>query len=383
MKKNFMKVASLLIVAMLMVVSCSQEVAPKNENNGLVEASLSVGYGRNITVSGKTDADGLTVQYKMTPQWTDNYDDEVTNPAVDWTVLEDGNLGWLTPGYWKIEVKASKDSKDVFAGNVSCYFTKNSTGATVYLEPVNGDTNDCSITITVSMQEIKETVEVTDPDTQETSEELRSYKLQYEILSGTGNSVVARTDMDVETDSTNTNKIVTYSNSKGNLAAGFYTAIVYVVDANNQTVGGIRNGFLLTDGDNATLTGHIEPADYSNVTINAVYVDVNIGLVDGEQSITEDGDYQVVVTATDSTRVPSYAGGFSKTYIWYVDGEQYGQVANSLSEANPLSGSQTLTFENPGYKNIACQAVYKSNLDNSVYFTEMASIYVLVNPTEN
>ena len=383
MKKNFMKVASLLIVAMLMVVSCSQEVAPKNENNGLVEASLSVGYGRDITVSGYTDADGLTVQYKMTPQWTDNYDDEVTNPAVDWTVLEDGNLGWLTPGYWKIEVKASKDSKGVFAGNVSCYFTKNSTGATVYLEPVNGDTNDCSITITVSMQEIKETVEVTDPDTQETSEELRSYKLQYEILSGTGTSVVARTDMVVETDSTNTNKIVTYSNSKDKLAAGFYTAIVYVVDASGSTVGGIRKGFLLTDGDNATLTGHIEPADYSNVTINAVYVDVNIALSVGNASKTENGKYQVVVTATDSTNVPSYAGGFSKTYIWYVDGVQYGQTANSLSEANPLSGSQTLTFDNPGYKSISCQAVYRSNLNESVFFTEMDSSYVLVNPTEN
>ena len=48
MKKNFLMVASLLIAAMLMVVSCTQEVAPKND--GLVEAKLGLAYGKDVTV---------------------------------------------------------------------------------------------------------------------------------------------------------------------------------------------------------------------------------------------------------------------------------------------------------------------------------------------
>ena len=64
MKKNFMAIASLLIAAMLLVVSCSQEsVVP--ENNGLVEAKLSVGYGRGLSVSGDTKTDNLTFKYSM------------------------------------------------------------------------------------------------------------------------------------------------------------------------------------------------------------------------------------------------------------------------------------------------------------------------------
>ena len=46
MKKNFLMVASLLIAAMLMVVSCTQEVAPKNE---LVKATIGLAYGKDIT----------------------------------------------------------------------------------------------------------------------------------------------------------------------------------------------------------------------------------------------------------------------------------------------------------------------------------------------
>ena len=48
MKKNFLMVAALLIAVMLMVVSCTQEVAPKNE---LVKASFSVGFGKDIKIT--------------------------------------------------------------------------------------------------------------------------------------------------------------------------------------------------------------------------------------------------------------------------------------------------------------------------------------------
>ena len=59
-------VASLLIAAMLLVVSCTQEVAPKNE---LVEVKLSTVFGRDIEITGGTKTDSLKYKYTMTPNW--------------------------------------------------------------------------------------------------------------------------------------------------------------------------------------------------------------------------------------------------------------------------------------------------------------------------
>ena len=67
MKKNFLKIAALLVAAMLLVVSCSQEVkAP--ENNGLVEASFSVGFDRDIKIEDFKGT-GITYVYSVTPNW--------------------------------------------------------------------------------------------------------------------------------------------------------------------------------------------------------------------------------------------------------------------------------------------------------------------------
>ena len=213
MKKNFMAIASLLIAAMLLVVSCTQEVAPVD--NGLVEAKLNVGYGRDISVTGNTDAEGLSLQYKMTHNWTgdENYRDTITNPAPEFTDFPSGgNIGWITPGQWLIEVKASKNSKTVFTGSITAYFSKNSRQATVYLAPVSNTTN-CSIDITVSMQEIIEKVQETN-ESGETSNVEKSYKLQYEILSQTGGTIESKKDMGISSSSSDTNKIVKYSASK-------------------------------------------------------------------------------------------------------------------------------------------------------------------------
>ena len=51
MKKNFMAIASLLIAAMLLVVSCAPEA--KVEDDGLVNASFSVAYGKDVVVYSK------------------------------------------------------------------------------------------------------------------------------------------------------------------------------------------------------------------------------------------------------------------------------------------------------------------------------------------
>lgn len=61
------------------------------------------------------------------------------------------------------------------------------------------------------------------------------------------------------------------------------------------------------------------------------------------------------------------------TYIWMVDGVVKDQIANPTSSGVNV----TFTFDNPGYKNIACQAVYKHKTQD-VYFAESKEINKLV-----
>ena len=107
MKKNFLKVAAMLIAAMLMVVSCTQEIAPVN--NELVEARLGLAYGKDVTVN---TADGavITYTYALEPQWVQNQDFNGTQiygtkaeTAINGTykvseTVSDVSLGDVTPG---------------------------------------------------------------------------------------------------------------------------------------------------------------------------------------------------------------------------------------------------------------------------------------------
>ena len=63
MKKNFLKVAALLIAAMLLVVSCAPEakVETVEKNNGLVDAKLNVAFGKAVKIEADNNA---KIQYK-------------------------------------------------------------------------------------------------------------------------------------------------------------------------------------------------------------------------------------------------------------------------------------------------------------------------------
>ena len=70
MKKNFMAIASLLIAAMLLVVSCAPEAKVENNDvaNDLVDVKLSVAFGKAVKID---TADEARIQYKytLTPKW--------------------------------------------------------------------------------------------------------------------------------------------------------------------------------------------------------------------------------------------------------------------------------------------------------------------------
>lgn len=373
MKKNFLMVAALLIAAMLMVVSCTQEVAPKNE---LVEAKLVANFGRDLKVAGDTNIENLSLQYKMSKNWNNLTpdDDRLYEDIVgekDWTSLDaSGFVGWVTPGLWTIEVRAiaSGETSEVFKGTVDAYFSQSQKTAVVYLEPEKAS-EDNKIDITVSMQDIK------------VGESEVPYKLQYEILKGSTNTTeVAKTDM-TGLPKKGFSNVTEYKANKTGLKSGFYTVVVYVLNENNEVVGGIRKGFLLANNATATITGHIEPADYADVRIDTVYVDVDIDLrAKGEVSAKDaEGKASVTVTLKDTTKVdstPANLSEFDKTYVWMVNGKVESQTTVPTTEGTDY----TFKFSTPGYKTIAVQAIYTSKKTNTVFFTETKSIVVNVAP---
>ncbi len=320
----------------------------------------------------------------MSAKWVNPTDDEdnlyedITNPASDWTELDkSGALGWVTPGLWTIEVKAYSTSDTaenaIFYGTIDAYFSQSQKTAVVFLEPETTSKNN-KIFIDVTMQDIKVKTESGD----------KAFKLQYEILSGSAEAttVVSKSDFTKKEINTPSANITKYGASKDNLDAGFYTVVVYVLNEKDQVVGGIRKGFLLANGVTATVSGHIEPSDYADVTINAVYVDVNIELE--KKSITLNNatkEAEVVLTLTDNTdfsKVPVTKSEFDVTYVTMVNGVVDSQV--SLDKEKTVNDIK-LSFDKPGNKSIAVQAIYTSKTKTGVYFTETKSIIVKVDPS--
>lgn len=111
MKKNFLMVASLLIAAMLMVVSCTQEVAPKND--GLVEAKLNVAYSRDLSVTGDTNTSDIRLTYTMSPKWSvGDASEQIYGAKTSETPFTDNvSIGYVTPGLWEVKVFAYETAK--------------------------------------------------------------------------------------------------------------------------------------------------------------------------------------------------------------------------------------------------------------------------------
>ena len=71
MKKNFMAIASLLIAAMLLVVSCAPEANVEGKvEDGLVEAVIGLGRSaKDIDISNGDKNALIKYEYKMTAAW--------------------------------------------------------------------------------------------------------------------------------------------------------------------------------------------------------------------------------------------------------------------------------------------------------------------------
>lgn len=406
MKKNFLKVAALLIAAMLLVVSCSQEVAPKTEDNGLVEARLNVAFGRDLTVNGDTNVEEFDVKYSMSFLWTDQASgkiDAVTGAVDDKPLHASGKLGWVTPGYWKITVKAyEKNTQNVvFEGDASVYFTHNSNTATIYLEPAKGEKN--SIVFGFYMQDLGETY-ATDYVVKYTiTKNGLSLGKDYTNIAFTEEQAkkVYKTENGTTLEQPTSNPVYDnqrcYTKTISNLDSGYYTVTVsvYVKGKNGlELKGGVSKGMLLVDGDTANVTGHIEPSDYVATQVKSYFVDVDTELtLVGDEGFTLSEDKKsatVKVSFTDKTKVKQFdsnldVADFSRNYYWLVDGSETPISVQSVNAYEiDKAKEETFTVTNPGVKNISCRTIYsyKVSDDKIYYWAETKTVSVKVTGIE-
>lgn len=389
MKKNFMAIASLLVAAMLLMVSCSQEVkAP--ENNGLVEAKLSVGYGRDLSVSGDTKTSEIVLKYTMRPLWSNNGASEgIYGEKNTQTPFTDNvTIGYVTPGLWEVKVfayekdKATVSDKTIFEGTANAYFSNQNSSVTVYLAPTSSQNNTLNFEIT--MQDLVGT------GVAEGNTGKGSYELVYSVYDTTGtivdhkDEVVLSEKIQSDTNSDGKNDTTTYKGST-TLASGFYRVNVSIYSIpkdgtidNGTLVGGITKGFLLSGEKEAKVTGHIEPSDYENVTIDAFYIDVKTKITANTVSYTakdSSNPAKAVITLTVSDNgTTGNKGTITPSYIWYV-------ANTETTETSTNDDSFTVTFEAPGYKNISCQTIYSVVVDGVTYsFADLQTVQVYVNP---
>ena len=407
MKKNFLKVAALLIAAMLMVVSCSQEVAPKTENNGLVEARLNVAYGRDLTVSGDTKQDGITLKYTMTPSWNsgDKVGDEeiygIVSAEEDKNLAPDGSLGYVTPGLWTITVDAygndqgKTESKKIFTGTANVYFNDTTKTATVFLAPVNTANN--KVTFEFDMQNLSNNMS-------------NDYVLEYNIYEKVSDTAIRHGVLNGSA-ATGKPNVMTYKESSPieALAGGFYRVNVSIYRKSTSTenkeiktlVGGTTKGFLVADNASVKIGGNIEPSDYEKVSIDAIYVKVNTSFDDvtngkftGKVTYAgSDTNAKVTMSIKDTTS-KTVQGTTENGYTYTVT-----DIWTSVSDGNVSKGEQVtgssrskeFTFTSPGYKNITCTTVYtitgKSTNDTNAsatnstyYFANTVSAQVYIDP---
>lgn len=352
MKKNFLMVASLLIAAMLMVVSCTQEVAPKNE---LVEAKIGLAYGRDVEIKvdlpENTNKKVITYKYSLSPKWNQldkgtKIFGEVTDEPIDNSYgvsdpVNNVNIGPLTPGLWEITVKGFAEGAQVLEGKTAAYFVKNGNNtATVFVSPVNTTA--------------KETVKI-----ELKMEDLGSDAKNVINCSVSNLAAVDATPSTVTLSKTeNSDASYTY-NAEVELTAGYNT--ITFTTSTDAGEGGITKTFLLIPGLPVIIKGSVYPAEFVTGTASIQILNMNgatLGIKKGVDDVTEDTndkvyeltnstDYSISVDdaslnlAQVTSSLPAGTITGSPKYTWFVNGKE---VTGNEVAANISNGGKTLKF---------------------------------------
>ena len=401
MKKNFLKVAALLIAAMLLVVSCSQEVAPKNEGDGLINVTLNTSVAsKGLTFDGLDSLTSLTYKYYLDALWDESKVDEAIVGeklnGVEFTYGEPVSLGRLSQGYWKIKVEALKGSQVVLSGETNQYITEGNATVTVFLNVAGTSDSTCTLSFDINVNNL--------------SAENAGYSLWYSIegksydketVTFGPTEITTRTQV-TPAEGADPTYVTKFEGSKDGLKPGYYRVTV-TLKKDSTVIGGITRGFLLIDGDTAvTLMGSVSASDFVNSKLNVITAGVTISDVTAKVGngnnllTTTDGDLKkgtftcaansdnkatVVYSLTPSLNITEGTTGVTQvsgpTYKWMVDGVEYRDSDNNEA---------TLTIEyTPGNRYVTCIVTYTYDYEvgeSSCQFAVSAEAYTYLQVNE-
>ena len=366
MKKNFLKVAALLIAAMLMVVSCTQEVAPVD--NGLVEVTLNTSAARSALVYSGLSINDVTYRYKLTAQWTPTGDQDAvvgntenkTGAVEGYVALTKGStsatLGYVSQGLWEVEVIGSINGTDVLKGTTQVYFNKNNDKVTVYVKPTD----------TTNSAQIKLNVKVNDHDAGS------DYKLYYTIEDINGSVVtgfeeeeMTRADVTLQDENKKDTGYRSWTATATGLTSGYYRVTVTMKNTKEgvaeaeQIVGGITKGVLLFSGDTtAELNGSVNSKDFVEGTLNVVYPTVSLSITSADSGTVGTAIAFTAVPVTSITdSLPLGYAISDPTYTWYENGKAVSGENNSATYSP--------NYSTPGYKTVTCVVKYTLTIPNN------------------
>lgn len=395
MKKNFMAIASLLIAAMLLVVSCAPEANVEGKvEDGLVEAVIGLGRSaKDITITNGDANAKIKYKYKMTAAWksTDTgapiYGEvssfeniPTTKNSTGYGItegVENVSLGKVTPGLWNIEVNGYCNDKLVLQGKASAYFNGSGTKATVFVAPVS-DGGNVKVKITLKMQDLEDLEE---------SEEANYDRIGYAFtnLSGDPSIVEEGENNHVMLVASSDGGVNTYAETTVYVKSG-YNTVTFSLPGYSEK-GGITKTFLAIPGVDVTITGSVTPAEFKDGT-----ADIKVLSIEGGSIAIKNGQTTVGQTSADGasiyalTKGTSYtftysnsasdsnnetftsaingadAGTLDRTYTWYVG-------TTEITNNGDVKSVYTHDFSDydPGYYNITCIETVSFKIEGQDY----------------
>lgn len=343
-----------LMMTLLMVVGC--DVSPNISSvipKGCVNVSLNIEDGRTLNVSSTVPSEINYWQYSMTPLWNEgaSIGNEEIYGVASYKELKDNNIGWVTPGLWKIEVFGLYVEPGYFGylyyGESEIYINENNDQVFVYLKPYEFK-NLGNLEISISQPELS-------------SDENIDYYYCYSIKSIRGNAgseLSGLLGFDTETN--------TYSVNLEGLNSDYYNICISiyrnksglkdVLDVKNSGVliGAETIGVFVQDMATVKVTGTVDPSDFVKGYINISLLSISGSISHNTSAINTD----IVFTLKDSTYTESekteFEDKYNITYDWYVNGimkasysgiDNY-QFTHKFSHYGPKEVSCVVTYQN-------------------------------------
>lgn len=349
----------------------------------LVEASIRISFGRSLSTSN--DVLDLEYKYSMEPMFT-LVDGEIQGATNGEEALpDDGNIGLVTCGLWKIKVNAYRKGTDIvaFMGESQIYLNKTNTSTTIYLSPTHS--GPCTIIFDFSI------------------EDLGTYGVDYYIdysLSEDGNPVSGHQNVKIE-ESEVTTENVEGSSKKVNKISKKITledySSIYVTctlrlfsmkDNVNSNIGGISKTFILSENSTVTISGEITTSDFSNNSFPLLSVKGDIELVKNFITISPDKKSAVInLTLTDNTDVMDInthvaAKMFSRSYSWFLNGDLISEDTGKDVEINTPFIKEISVTQNCCLT-ISCISTWSTTISGKEYkYTMTVNNYVTVTGIE-